>query len=180
MGMSVTHLVSMEEYLTTSYDPDCDYVDGELEERNVGETDHGGLQGVLTAWLFGRRRQLGIHIFPETRLQVAARRFRVPDITVTTYKAEERILRKPPLLCIEILSPEDRASRVEKRIEDYLRMGVPHVWLIDPAERHAWSYSSDGTRKQVDVLTTDSPRIEISLDEIFAELSGDVELSPAS
>ena len=34
-------LISVEEYLSTSYHPDCDYVDGELEERNVGEYSHG-------------------------------------------------------------------------------------------------------------------------------------------
>ena len=30
----------MEEYLATSYRPDCDYVDGEIEERNLGEKEH--------------------------------------------------------------------------------------------------------------------------------------------
>jgi len=33
--------VSVREYLTTSYRPDCDYVDGRIEERNVGEYDQG-------------------------------------------------------------------------------------------------------------------------------------------
>jgi hypothetical protein len=37
-------LVSVEEYLHTSYDPDCDYVDGEIVERNVGELDHSDSQ----------------------------------------------------------------------------------------------------------------------------------------
>jgi hypothetical protein len=33
-------MVSLDEYLSTVYDPDCEYVDGELIERNMGEIDH--------------------------------------------------------------------------------------------------------------------------------------------
>ena len=43
--MGVATLVPVEEYLSTSYDPDCDYVDGELEDRNVGEKGHSKVQG---------------------------------------------------------------------------------------------------------------------------------------
>ena len=35
--MPVAVPVSLQEYLETSYRPDCDYLDGELLERNVGE-----------------------------------------------------------------------------------------------------------------------------------------------
>src|SRR5579884_2217182 len=108
--MATTTFVPLEEYLNTVYEPDCDYVDGEVLERNVGETDHGGLQMTLGAWLYARRKQLGIHVFTETRTQVAPNRYRIPDIAVTITRPAGRILREPPFLCIEILSPEDRAS----------------------------------------------------------------------
>jgi hypothetical protein len=29
-------LVPVEEYLSTNYDPDCEYVDGQIVERNLG------------------------------------------------------------------------------------------------------------------------------------------------
>ena len=45
--MATATLVSLEEYLKTSYEPDCDYVDGVLEERNLGEWNHGDLQGEI-------------------------------------------------------------------------------------------------------------------------------------
>jgi hypothetical protein len=38
--MDATTLVSLEEYLSSVYEPECDYVDGEIEDRNVGEKDH--------------------------------------------------------------------------------------------------------------------------------------------
>jgi hypothetical protein len=42
--MATGSLVSVHEYLSTSYRPDCDYVDGVVLERNLGETDHSLLQ----------------------------------------------------------------------------------------------------------------------------------------
>ena len=44
MNMKTETFVSVEEYLKTSYEPECDYVDGEVQERNVGERDHSILQ----------------------------------------------------------------------------------------------------------------------------------------
>ena len=41
--MSTATLVPVEEYLATIYHPDCDYVDGVLLERNVGQKDHSNL-----------------------------------------------------------------------------------------------------------------------------------------
>ena len=111
------------------------------------EADHAGLQGLLIAWLFERRRKLGIHIFPELRVQVAPGRFRVPDTTATTRRIEGRILEEPPFLCIEILSPEDRAAWIENNFDDYLGFGVAHVWIIDPRQKRAWSYSAEGNRE---------------------------------
>jgi Uma2 family endonuclease len=175
--MPVTTLISVEEYLSTSYDPDCDYVDGEVIERNMGESDHGNLQTSIGAWLWTRRKTLGIHVFTETRTQVAPTRFRIPDIAVTTHKAKGRILREPPFLCIEVLSPEDRVSRMEVKIDDYLKFGVAHVWLIDPRKKLAWSYTREGRREAASVLTTTEPRIELPIAELFAELDEEVDLS---
>src|SRR5256885_9307685 len=111
--MAVSTIVSVEDYLSTAYDPDCDYVDGEVIERNMGESDHSGMQGAISAWLYSQRRRAGIHMFPELRVQVGPRRYRIPDIAVTTRKVPRGVLREPPFLCVEILSPEDRMSRVE-------------------------------------------------------------------
>ena len=49
------HRIPVEEYLSTSYRPDRDYVDGEIEERNLGEKEHSILQLAL-AVLFRMHR----------------------------------------------------------------------------------------------------------------------------
>lgn len=173
--MATGALVSVDEYLSTVYAPDREYIDGEVLERNVGESGHSGIQMIVAALLYGQRHERGIHIFPELRVQVAARRFRVPDITVTTHRIEGPILRTPPLLCIEILSPKDRASRIEKTIDDYLAFGVQYVWLIDPATKRGWSYTREGERHAAATLTTSNPDLALSLNEVFEALSEDVE-----
>jgi hypothetical protein len=75
-------LVPLSEYLNTSYRPDCDYLDGELLERNVGEWDHSRLQMLLSRYLSNREKQWDIVVVPEQRVQVKATRFRVPDVLV--------------------------------------------------------------------------------------------------
>jgi Uma2 family endonuclease len=167
--------ISLDEYLSTVYDPDCEYVDGELIERNMGESDHSAIQTMISASLYSQRRELGIHVFAELRVQVVATRYRIPDITVTKQKVRGNTLREPPFLCIEILSPEDRASRMEAKIDDYLAFGVSHIWVIDPREKRAWSYTSEGKRESSVVLTTSDPRLTLKLDEVFSALEDDIE-----
>src|ERR1700674_271801 len=99
-------LVSVDEYLHTSYDPDCDYVDGAIVERNVGELDHSDLQSEIVAYFRARKQKLGVRAFSELRLQVSRTRFRVPDVCVVAGKPTEQILTKPPLIAIEILSKD--------------------------------------------------------------------------
>src|SRR5580698_830126 len=125
--MPVTEQISVEEYLSTVYSPDCDFVDGVLEDRHVGEKDHSLLQAALIAWFFAKRKELGIEVFPEQRVQVSASRYRLPDVCVTLGEPDEQIFTTPPFLCIEILSPEDQMGRVLAKISDYLNFGVPYV-----------------------------------------------------
>jgi Uma2 family endonuclease len=133
---AVVPFVTVDEYLHTSYEPDADYVDGEIEERNMGEMDHADLQSILVTLFRNHQKAWSVKAFTELRVQVAAARFRVPDITVLPADSPRSpVIVTAPLLCIEILSPEDRYLRSVKKYEDYLAMGVPEVWIFDPAER---------------------------------------------
>jgi Uma2 family endonuclease len=168
--MAARTLISVEEYLATSYRPDCDYVDGEVVERNLGERDHAWLQTAVASYFFVRHRQWNITVLTEMRVQVKPRRFRIPDICVLLGDTEERILTKAPFLCIEILSPEDRLKRVQERIGDYLEMGVPYVWVLDPETRQAYTATpAEGLREiKTGTLRTENPTLEVPLDELFA------------
>ena len=79
--------VSVDEYLHTDYEPDCDYVDGELIERNVGEKKHGKTQKKLLIDFEQRSDELGIFVLQEQRVQISERRYRVPDLLIADYLA---------------------------------------------------------------------------------------------
>jgi len=44
----------------------------------------------------------------------------------------------PPLLCVEVLSPDDRMVDMQGKIDDYLAMGVPAIWVVNPSSRKAF------------------------------------------
>ncbi len=159
--------VSLAEYLHTSYRPDCDYLEGVLLERNVGEWDHGRLQVLLGSFLLDRESQWGILVVPSQRVQVAAQRVRVPDLTVLKgARPAGGIVTEPPFLCIEILSPADRVEEMQERIDDYLRFGVQYVWVTDPRTRHGHIYTTAGIHGvREGVFTTKDPDISVRLSE---------------
>jgi len=164
--------VPVDEYLSTTYRPDCDYVDGVLVERNVGERDHSELQMAIAAYLYARRREWGVHVFPEQRIQVKPTRFRVPDVCVVAgEKPRELVLSQPPLLCIEILSKDDRMSAMQERIGDYVAMGVRYVLVLDPRTKRDYCHTANGAFEiRGGVFRTENPEIVLPLSEIYTEL----------
>ncbi len=174
--MASPTLVSVDEYLHTVYRPDCDYVDGEILERNLGEYKHSMIQAPILERLFAWAHTLPIRVLPELRMRVSATRFRVPDICVMLKSQPvEPVLSRPPFLCVEILSSEDRMSRTLQRVHEYLAFGVPNVWVIDPQTRTAYSYTTEGARQVRDQLVTKKPDISIALPELFALLADAVD-----
>ncbi len=162
----------IELYLKSSFRPDQEFIDGRLLERNLGEIPHSTLQGYFY-WIFrSREEEWKLRALTEQRVQVLATRYRVPDVCVVPFHIEDqRIVRTAPLLCIEILSPEDRMSEMQERVDDYLRMGVRAVWVVDPQRRKAFRAEVEGELTAVsDVLKVPGTTVEISVQEVFAEL----------
>lgn len=133
--MASATMLSVEEYLRTSYRPDREYVDGELRERNVGKWEHARVQWLLANWFGAREAEWGVIGSTEQRMQVAPARVRVPDLVVLRPGAQPDILTEPPLLVVEILSPDDSYWDTQERAQDYLAMGVGTVWIVDPKTR---------------------------------------------
>jgi Uma2 family endonuclease len=70
----------------------------------------------------------------------AARRF-VPDPRYCRILASAPALLpdSPPLIAIEVLSPDDRLTAVREKLQEYRAWGVPHVWLVDPHSRRLYN-----------------------------------------
>jgi Uma2 family endonuclease len=107
------------------------------------------------------------------RVQTSATRFRVPDVCVTDARNEiEQIPTKPPLLCIEVKSPEDRLPRMFERVKDFHRMGVAQVWVFDPEMQKVWISTADGVQEwDGGVLAVPGTKIELDPSVAFERLA---------
>ncbi|MDQ6666073.1 MAG: Uma2 family endonuclease [Acidobacteriota bacterium] len=170
--MSTAPAVRVSEYLAANYRPDLELVDGQLLARNMGEYDHSNLQGALVAWMRGRQREWNIRVLPEQRLQIAANRFRIPDVCVISRdQVIEPVFTRPPLICIEVLSKDDTLCSMQDRVDDYHAFGVPNIWILDPVKRRAYICDGGDFREPSrDTLEVASSPIRISLHELFADL----------
>ena len=138
-----TTQISVEEYLRTTSDPDCEYVHGVIKERAVGELDHASWQGAILRWFSEHNVAWNIRVYPELRVQVAPDNYRIPDVTVLSRNApREQVVTEPPLAVFEILSSTDRMTDVLEKLADYQQMGIPAIWLIEPKKPTCYLYSS--------------------------------------
>ena len=167
-------LITIEEYLASSYEPDLEYVDGVLEEKNMGEWDHSFLQSALSFWFFRHRAEWKIEVLAEYRTRTSKSRVRLPDVCVVRQgEPVEKVRVTASLLCIEILSPEDRPGRVMKRLDDFVQMGVENLWILDPSDRSAATYSRFGMKRlDGDRLAIPDSPIYLDVPAIFATLDG--------
>ncbi len=170
--MATSALVSVSEYLSTTYRPDQEMLEGQLVERNVGEFDHSNMQGALVACLRRRQREWNIRVLPEQRMRVSTSRFRVPDVRVVSRGQElEPVFTKPPLICIEVLSKDDTLRSMQDRVDDYRAFGVRNIWVLDPVKRRAYvCMHGDFREPESQVLEAEHTPIRIPLPELFADL----------
>lgn len=134
-------MISIEQYLKTASEPDCEYVAGVIELRTPAEFDHSSWQTTLCVWFAEHELKWNLRALPSLRVRVAADRFRVPDVTLLSRSApREQIITHPPLAVFEILSPEDSMTRTLEKLSDYERMGIGAIWVIEPKKRLYFRY----------------------------------------
>ena len=107
--------------------------------------------------------------FLALRTQVSPTQVRIPDVSVISEL--EEVTSKPPLLCVEVMSPDDRWNRIRASVHDYEEMGVPCVWVVDPYERRAWIFEEDKPPVEVKdgVLRAESLGIEVQLSDVLPQ-----------
>lgn len=168
--MATATRIPIEQYLRTSYEPDAEYVRGEIEERNVGEYDHSTVQWAVVDWFRRHDKEWQTRSLQEQRTRLDSDTVRVPDISVWARSVPvEPVFSHPQLIVVEVLSPEDRQSRMQARIEDFRRFGVRHVWVIDPAKRIGWD-CSDGNWIRSERFEIGGSPVYLDLDQLLRDL----------
>ena len=161
------------EYLASSFRPDCEFLNGQLLARSLGEFEHSNLQGALITWLRNRQREWNIRALPEQRIRVSTGGYRVPDVCVISRdQTIEPVFTRPPLVCIEILSKDDTLRGMQERVDHSLRFGVTDVWILDPVLRRAYVCTPGGLQEPAGgvLQARAAAEVRIPLTELFAEL----------
>jgi Uma2 family endonuclease len=161
-------VVSAEEYLHTTYDPDMEFVDGVLVERKSGDWLHSLIQSNI---LFAIRRQYPhLKVVAELRSRTANTRYRIPDVSVLLSPPQGDYLLDAAFLVVEVLSQGDIMSTVIGKLKEYASKGVPNIWLIDPRKRLMWVYSPPALVEiEGETIAATNGSVELSRGEIFAE-----------
>lgn len=165
-----TTSIPVEEYLRTSYQPNCEYIDGVLRQKPMPTWNHAALEG--------RFFELISSGFPdfaagcEATVRIREDKYLVPDVVVQYRNRIQRPYPTDPVhICIEILSPDDRMSEVLAKCEEYHAWGVAMTWIVDPEARRAWEYRSGQRLAEVPAngsLTAEG--ISIPLSDLFSIL----------
>jgi Uma2 family endonuclease len=166
-------------------------VGGELVERKTG---------VESSWVAGRLhsrldhycedRGMGWALLPDTGYQCFPHEpglVRKPDVSFVRFgRFPGGVLPKgwakiPPDLVVEVVSPNETVYELDDKREDFERVGVPLIWVINPKSRTAMIYRSDGTsshlHEEEDLLGEDViPGFRCPLREIFPPREPSVEI----
>ncbi len=168
--MATITTVPVDVYLHSTYEPDAEYVDGEIHERFVGEYDHASWQAALLEYFSKHKLDWNIRVLAELCVQVAPTRFRVPDVTVLDRdRPIEQIITQSPLSVFEILSPEDTMARTLKKLHDYERMGIAGIFLVDPKSDARYQFHA-GALVKLAASPVSSGRLTIDFKAIEALL----------
>jgi len=177
---TATKRITAEEYAAM---PDTgrptELVRGEIVEMNVPIPKHGYVCGNVAGllWAYVRAHSLG-RVFTNDSGVITARdpdTVRGPDIWYASY---QKIPKGPlpgtyidvvPDLAMEVLSPDDRWSRVLAKVAEYLNAGVPVVCVVDPDDKTAQLFSPDNPKERT--LSADE---ELTFPEVLPGFSATV------
>lgn len=167
--------ISKDEYLSTTFHPDREWVDGVVVERNVGTQLHGLLQLIIGKYFMNFRRSHRLEVFVEARLQVKERT-RIPDVMVLKVPyTKGAVTVDTPLVVVEVNSPDDKFVDVIGKCGEYSDAGVPYILVFDPEHRRMYRFSQGALSSTAHVdIATEPDGLQLCADDLFAEMDDGV------
>jgi Uma2 family endonuclease len=163
--MATQAAISVEEYLRSSYDYDPEYVRGEVVERPMPTKKHNKAGKRFLQIFQPLEAALGAFVIYEVRSRLDYDLVRLPDISLYLAEPDGDVPTEPPLVAVEILSPDDRLSRLSQKLVEHLTWGVAHCWVADPESRRLYTF--DGHLQEVDQFTLPEFNLTITPAQIF-------------
>ncbi len=104
---------------------------------------------------------------------VASTKVRIPDVCVfPRHVPIKQVFTRPRLITIEVLSPEDRQSRIDERLSNFRDFGLPVIWVVDQEPRTGCDLSDRNWVRKKQFEAANSP-IYLSLAELFKKIEDD-------
>ena len=178
---TIEKLVSAEELFQMPDLGRCELVRGDLIRMTPAGFKHGLIVINISSLLdnFVKSHNLGKITGAETgfHIQRDPDTVRAPDVAFIRMdrlpeEPPQGYFDGPPDLAVEVLSPNDRASEVQKKIRDWLNAGCCAVWIVDPETKSVTIYKSThdiAVLNAADMLTDEQllPGISALVSEIF-------------
>jgi Uma2 family endonuclease len=158
--MASKTLLTPEQYLAMSFDREPEFVHGELVEKSLPNNDHSRTQQRLSVLL-----DRAGHCRPELRMKLAEDVYRIPDFALFE-NDPGNVPTSPPILAVEIASPDDRVRDLELKLDEFRKWGVAHIWFVNPELQKLYTYD----RGLMNVAQFELPQfgITITLDQLFS------------
>ena len=178
----VETLITAEQLLQMPAVEHCELVRGEIIKMSPSGLEHGRVANRISVRLgvYVEEHQLGIVTTAEAGFQIGHNpdTVRAPDVA---FLSAARVPKNPmagffdgpPDLAVEVLSPNDRAGEVLKKIQEWLHAGCRMVWLVDPSTRTVTVYHDLRTAQVLtaeDTISGDDllPGFSLPVTEFFA------------
>jgi len=129
----------------------CELVAGRIEMRSPTGDQHGSVEGNLYDALrsFVRAKRLGVVRVGEVGIYTRRNpdSIRAADVLYISRERYAQVrstgyLDVAPELIVEVMSPEDRWSEMNRKLREYFAIGVRLVWVADPETRTVYAYRS--------------------------------------
>jgi Uma2 family endonuclease len=135
------------------------------------ERAQSALRTILAAHFHAHRRNWNVVTLCRQQVYINQGKHRVCDICIVSDEAPaERVVRVPPVICIDIISEEPLAL-VQNRVDTYEEAGVKHIWILDPVFRTGWKASSSGLfQVRDDQMLIAGTSIGFKLSAVFEEM----------
>ncbi|MEH1828532.1 MAG: Uma2 family endonuclease [Nostoc sp.] len=176
--------ITFEEYLT--YDDGSDFhyelVDGKLELRNPPTIEHFLIAKFIEQLLDAEIKRCNSTwlCFRETGVRTGRNKSRLTDLCVVTLEQARELLNasavfeSPPLLVVEVVSPESVKRNYRHKRSEYAVLEVPEYWIVDPLQaKVSVLLLEDGFYEETvftanqEIVSRTFPELRIAVEQIF-------------